>query len=232
MKPTSYDLVVEYARSILEGRKIACREKIQECERFFRDLENPAYELDCKDPEFVIRFIETCVSHKEGESLKGEPLLGKPLLLEPWEKFIVYNLLGFRLKGTKERRFKEAFLFVARKNGKTPFSAALALALAFLERRSGSRIYIVGAALKQARQAFDHILFNLDQMGELREFRVLDNNAEHSISRTFLNKGRVDGSLRIEALAANPDKQDSSCSSRPKPPTPRVKTTASPTAPC
>ena len=209
MKPTSYDLVVEYARSIIEGRKIACREKIQECERFFRDLENTAYELDCKDPEFVIRFIETCVSHKEGESLKGEPLLGKPLLLEPWEKFIVYNLLGFRLKGTKERRFKEAFLFVARKNGKTPFSAALALALAFLERRSGSRIYIVGAALKQARQAFDHILFNLDQMGELREFRVLDNNAEHSISRTFFNKGRVDGSLRIEALAANPDKQDS-----------------------
>ena len=105
MKPTGYDVVVEYARSILEGRKIACREKIQECERFFRDLENPAYEFDCKDPEFVIRFIETCVSHKEGESLKGEPLLGKPLLLEPWEKFIVYNLLGFRLKGTKERRF-------------------------------------------------------------------------------------------------------------------------------
>lgn len=209
MKPTGYDVVVEYARSISEGRKIACREKIQECERFFRDLENPAYEFDCKDPEFVIRFIETCVSHKEGESLKGEPLLGKPLLLEPWEKFIVYNLLGFRLKGTKERRFKEAFLFVARKNGKTPFSAALALALAFLERRSGSRIYIVGAALKQARQAFDHILFNLNQMGELRKFRVLDNNAEHSISRTFFDGGRANGSLRIEALAANPDKQDS-----------------------
>ncbi|MDD4312263.1 MAG: terminase large subunit [Eubacteriales bacterium] len=209
MKPTNYDLVVEYARSIIEGRKIACREKIQECERFFRDLENPAYDFDCKDPEFVIRFIETCVSHKEGESINGEPLLGKPLLLEPWEKFIVYNLLGFRLNGTKERRFKEAFLFIARKNGKTPFAAALALALSFLERRSGSRIYIAGAALKQARQAFDHIFFNLDQMGELREFRVLDNNAEHSISRTFYNRGRVTGSLRIEALAANPDKQDS-----------------------
>lgn len=152
MKPSNYDVVLDYALSITEGRKIACREKRQECERFFRDLDNPDYEFDCKDPEFVIRFIETCVSHKEGESVNGEPLLGKPLLLEPWEKFIVYNLLGFRLKGTKERRFKEAFLFIARKNGKTPFAAALALALAFLERRSGSRIYIVGAALKQARQ--------------------------------------------------------------------------------
>jgi phage terminase large subunit-like protein len=209
MKPSNYDVVLDYARSIVEGRKIACREKVQECERFFRDLDNPDYEFDCKDPEFVIRFIETCVSHKEGESVQGEPLLGKPLLLEPWEKFIVYNLLGFRLKGTKERRFKEAFLFIARKNGKTPFAAALALALAFLERRSGSRIYIVGAALKQARQAFDHILFNIDQMGELRSFRVLDNNAEHSIERTFFEHGKVTGSLRIEALAANPDKQDS-----------------------
>ncbi|MEA5047452.1 MAG: terminase large subunit [Eubacteriales bacterium] len=209
MKPTNDEIIAEYARSIVEGRKIACREKVQECERFFRDLENPAYEFDSKDPEFVIRFIETCVCHKEGESVHGEPLLGKPLLLEPWEKFIVYNLLGFRLKGTKERRFKEAFLFIARKNGKTPFAAALALALAFLERKSGSRIYIVGAVLKQARQAFDHILFNLDQMGELRRYRVLDNNAEHSIARTFFDKGQMTGSLRIEALAANPDKQDS-----------------------
>ena len=41
----------------------------------------------------------------------------------------------------------------------------------------------------------------LDQMGELREFRVLDNNAEHSIERTFFDHGKVTGSLRIEAAA-------------------------------
>ena len=210
MTPPNYDAIREYAQSIIDGRKVACKEKILECQRFFRDLQNQKYEFDCKDPEFVIKFIETCVAHKEGETLEGEPLLGKPLLLEPWEKFIVYNLLGFKHKGTKIRRFKEAFIFISRKNGKTPFAAALALALAFLERRSGSRIYIVGAALKQARQSFDHIIFNLERLHELEEFRVLDNNAEHSIERKFRDENEnVCGSMRIEALASNSDKHDS-----------------------
>ena len=210
MKPSNYDVVVDYAKSILDGKKRACREKVLECKRFFRDLDNPRYEFDCKDPEFVIRFIENCICHKQGEAIDGTPLLGKPLLLEPWEKFIVYNILGFKIKGTIERRFKEAFLFMPRKNGKTPFAAAFALALAYLERRSGSQIYIIGAALTQARQSFDHIIFNLRQLGEIDNFRVLDNNAEHSISRDFEDEdGRVCGSLRIQALAASPDRHDS-----------------------
>lgn len=202
--------VLDYVESILSGKKKACKALKQACERFRKDLANKAYEFRTRDAEFVIRFIETCICHKEGETLSGEPLLGKPLLLEPWEKFIIYNLLGFFKAGTKERRFKEAFIFIPRKNGKTPFTAALALALALLERASGSRILIIGAALKQATQSFSHIVFNLKHMGELENFRVLDNNAEHSISRTFEDAdGNVIGSLYVEALAANPDRHDS-----------------------
>jgi len=78
--------------------------------------------------------------------------------LEPWQKFIVYNLVGFYHRGTNIRVFHEAFIFVPRKNGKTRFAAALAWALALLERRSGSKVYIVGAALRQARQSFEFIL--------------------------------------------------------------------------
>ena len=69
--------------------------------------------------------------------------------------FIVYNLLGFWYKGTNDRRFKEAFIFIPRKNGKTTFIAALAWGLAILERGSGAVIYIVAASLKQAVQSFD-----------------------------------------------------------------------------
>jgi len=125
-------------------------------------------------------------------------------LLEPWQKFIIYNLVGLYHKGTQIRVYKEAFIFIPRKNGKTRLIAALAWALALLERKSGSKIYIVGAALRQALQSFNFILFNLRQMGEEESFRILDNNQEHSISGEL-----GDGSLFIEALAANPDKQDS-----------------------
>lgn len=203
-KHKNHDLVMEYAKSIVEGRKVACKETIQMCQRFLDDLKNPEYDFNPKDAEFVIQIIEKTFVHDKGEKPDGTPLRGEPFLLEPWQKFIVYNLLGFYHKGTKIRRFKEAFIFIPRKNGKTRFVAALSWALSLLERRSGSTIYIVGAALRQARQSFEFINFNLHQMGEAENFRILNNNQESSISGDL-----GDGSIHIEALAANPDKQDS-----------------------
>ncbi|RJQ25558.1 MAG: terminase large subunit [Peptococcaceae bacterium] len=195
---------MEYARSIVEGRKIACKEQIQGCQRFLKDLANPEYDFNPKDAEFVIGIIEKTFVHAQGEKLDGTPLRGEPFLLEPFHKFQGYNLLGFYHRGTKIRRFKEAFIFIPRKNIKTTFAAALAWALGLLERKSGSKCYIVGAALEQSLQSFNFILFNLDQMGERDNFRVLDNNQEHSISGDLGN-----GSIYIKTLAASPDRQDS-----------------------
>lgn len=204
MKYKNYEIVMEYANSIKENRKIACREKKQEIERFFKDLENPEYDFIPKDAEFVIGIIEKTFAHMQGERLDGTPLRGEPFLLEPFHKFIVYNLLGFYRKDTKIRRFKEALIFIPRKNIKTSFAAALAWALGLLERKSGSKVYIVSAALKQSLESFNFINFNLEQMGEKESFRVIDNNQEHSIQGDL-----GDGSLFIQALAANPDRQDS-----------------------
>lgn len=201
----NYSVVMDYTWRIVYGCKIACEENIQVCERFLRDLENPAYDFNPKDAEFVIKIIESTFCHQQGQRLDGTPLRGAPFLLEPFHKFIVYNLLGFYHKGTKIRRYKEAFIYIPRKNIKTSFAAGLAWALGLLERRSGSKVYIVAAALKQALESFNFINFNLEQMGEKENFRVLDNNQEHSISGEI----GADGFLFIQALAANPDRQDS-----------------------
>ncbi len=200
----NYDIVMEYAKSITGYKKVACKEQIQGCQRFLKDLKNPKYEFNPKDAEFVIGIIEKTFVHAQGERLDGTPLRDTPFLLEPFHKFQVYNLLGFYNKGTKIRRFKEAFIFIPRKNIKTSFAAALAWALGILERRSGSKVYIVAAALKQSLESFNFINFNLEQMGEKQNFRVIDNNQEHSIQGDL-----GDGSIYIQALAANPDRQDS-----------------------
>lgn len=203
-KHKNYDIIMEYAQSIIEGRKIACKETKQMCKRFLGDLENPDYDFNPKDAEFVIGIIEKTFVHQKGEDMNGYPLRGKPFLLEPWQKFIIYNLLGFFHKGTALRRYKEAFAMLARKNGKTPFVSALAWGLGLLERRSGAEIVIVGAVLKQALQGFNFLNFNLEQMGEKDNCRVIDNNQEHSISREL-----SDGFIRIETIAGNSDKMDS-----------------------
>ena len=200
----NFGAVRQYVDDILGGLKVACKELIQACERFERDLQDPRWEFRPADAEFVIRIIEKTFVHQQGERLDGTPLRGQPFLLEPFHKFIVYNLLGFFKAGTKERRFKEALIYIPRKNIKTSFAAALSWGLALLNRRSGSKVYIVAAALKQSLESFNFINFNLEQMGEKDNFRVIDNNQEHSIQGDL-----GDGSIFIQALAANPDRQDS-----------------------
>lgn len=199
---------MEYAQSIRDDRKVACIELKQAVDRFFRDLENPDYDVNPKAPEFCIQIIEKTIKHQQGESLDGTPLRGTPFLLEPFHKFIIYNLVGFYLKGTNIVRFHEALIFIPRKNIKTSFAASLAWALSLWYRRSGSKVYITAAALKQSMESFSFLDYNITNMGENAKdggtVKVIDNNNEHSMECVL-----EDGYFYIQALAANPDAQDS-----------------------
>ena len=201
----------QYAEDVLSGEeKRAGKDIVAACRRYQEDLKRDDLEIRPRDPDVAINIIQQTLVHAQGEDLEGRPLLGRPFLLEPFQIFIVYNLLGFWYKGTNNRRFKEAFIELARKNGKTSFVAALAWAVAILQRRSGSKVYIVAAALKQALQAFNFILFSLQYQRIIGKFSVKNNSFDHSISYIFRDaEGRPDGSVEIIALASNPEKQDS-----------------------
>ena len=200
--------VLDYANSIRDGRKIACKETKQAVERFFRDLENPDYEIKHKAPKFCIGIIEATICHQQGERLDGTPLRGEPFLLLPFHKFIIYNLVGFYLKGTDIVRFHEALIYIPRKNVKTSFAASLAWALSLWYRKSGAKTYVTAAALMQSLESFNFLTYNVRHMGEDKKagghVQIIDNNNEHS-----LNADLPDGSFFIRALAANPDAQDS-----------------------
>lgn len=211
MKHKEWAEVLQYAEGIRDGKIIANKERGQAVDRFFRDLDNPAYELRHDGPEFCIQIIEKTLCHQQGETINGEPLRGTPFMLQPWEKFIIYNLVGFYLAGTQVVRFHEALIYLPRKNGKTGFAAALAWALSLWYRKSGSKCYISSAALMQSLEAFNFLDYNVDRMGEKQVrgkkgglVKVIDNNNEHSMEASF-----SDGSFFIRALAANPDAQDS-----------------------
>ena len=203
-------IALDYAHEVASGEKVAGAEIVAACERFLDDLKRDDLELKTKDPDIAIRIIEATMVHAQGEDLEGHPLLGKPFLLQPFQVFIVYNLLGFYYAGTDERRFKESLIVYGRKNGKTSFVASLAWAVAILQRRSGSKCYIVGAALRQAMEAFNFILFSLRYQKIIDKFEVHNNSIDHSIKYTFHDKeGRPDGSIDIIAMPSNPDAQDS-----------------------
>lgn len=211
LKANSYkQIAIDYARSAASGALICGAEVVLAAKRFLSDLEREDLELHTKEPDFVIGIIEKIIVHKKGETLTGEQLTNTALILQPWQVFCVYNLVGFYYAGTNERRYKEAFIFIPRKNGKTLFIAALAFGIGLLERKSGAQIYIVAASLKQAIQSFEDIVYTLRYRGLADDFRIRNNNAEHSIHMDFEDEdGTPIGSLDIEALASNPDVQDS-----------------------
>jgi len=201
---------LQYAQDVVAGKIIAGAEIVLACQRYLDDLKRPDLELRTKEPDLCINIMQGTLVHAQGEAINGEPLLGKPFILEPWQIFIVYNLLGFYYKGTDERRYKEAWIMLGRKNGKTSFVAGLAWAVSIMQRKSGATVYIVGNALKQALQSFHFLTFSLEYKGIKKEFKVQDNSFDHSISYNFRDENdQPDGSINIVALAANPDSQDS-----------------------
>ena len=200
--------VLAYAEEVRSGRARVNADRKKAVDRFFRDLKNPAYEIQPEAPEFCIGIIEGTLCHQQGERIDGTPLRGRRVRLLPFQKWIIYNLVGFYHTGTAVTRFHEALIFVPRKNIKTEFAAELAWALALWYRKSGSKVYLVAAALLQSLETYNFLAYNVRHMGEDAKkgghFRIIDNNNEHSLTATM-----GDGSIMIRALAASPDVQDS-----------------------
>lgn len=219
MKNNNFEEVVAFAEAVVKGERksivddgfrLEGEELVLAAQRFLDDIENTdKYWIDYKAPEFCIQIIETTLKHQQGENLAGEPMRGKPYLLEVWHKFIIYNLVGIKIKGTDICKYHEALIYIPRKNTKTTFAAALSWALVLLYRKSGSKMYIASAALMQSLESFSFLKYNVIEMGEWDKhggsIHINDNFTEHSLSSDFGDGG----SMFIKALAANPDKQDS-----------------------
>ena len=209
-KKSHFEIAKQYAADVIAGNIIASDDVINACKRFEADLKRTDLEVRCSQADLVINIIEKFFVHKQGESIEGIPLQGKPLKLEPWQVFIEYNLFGFWYKGTEQRKYVESFIMLGRKNGKTSLVACTAFAAALLQRKSGSKIYVVAAALKQALESFDFIVYSLRSSGIISEFKIKNSYVEHSIKAEFFAPdGSPDGSIEIQIMASNPDAQDS-----------------------
>ncbi len=204
IKSENFEVALKYAQSIVSGKKVACKETKQAAQRFIYDLKRKDLDFKQEQFDFVIGLIENTIAHQQGEDLLGKPLTGEPLLLQPWQKFVIVNLLGFFNKNSNIRRYHESLIMIPRKNGKTAFASALGWALSILERNSGSKLYILANSLKQTMESFGFLTYNVNRLND-KTIRIRDNNQEHSITKKFGDRG----SIFIQALASDPKRLDS-----------------------
>ena len=93
-------------------------------------------------------FIENFCHHHEGHLAPGR------VKLELWQKATLAVIFGI-MDADGLRQFREVFLVVARKNGKTLFAAAIAEYCTFLDGEYGGRIYFAAPKLEQAALCFE-----------------------------------------------------------------------------
>lgn len=93
---------------------------------------------------FFPKFLKHC---------KGE-LAGKPLELQEWQRELIATLYGWRRKDGS-RRYRQVYLQVPRKAGKSTMSAGIALLDLFITGEPGAEIYSCAADADQAAIVFD-----------------------------------------------------------------------------
>lgn len=143
------DIVTSYCADVQDGSVVACDMVKAAVARYFGDLAKQQtpdfpYRLDQQKAERACQFFPLLLRHSIGE------FVGHPFHLSPWQAFINWNLFGWvREDGT--RRFRRAFISVARKNGKSSYCAGLSLLLTAADGEAGAEVYIGATKLDQAR---------------------------------------------------------------------------------
>ena len=138
----------QYAEDVINNKIVTGSYIKLACQRFKDDLQRD--DLDFKEEvvDKAIRFIGT-MKHFRGKSS------GKNFILEPWQQFIVANIIGFYWKGTNDRRFSSSYIEVSRKQGKSALAAALCMYFLIADGEDGAEVDLAANSRDQAKVAYE-----------------------------------------------------------------------------
>lgn len=178
--------VLGYCDDVLKRRVCAGELEIAAVKRFLADLSacssplrqkkahaeergSQRFWFDYVDANRTCDFVEL-LKHTTGE------FDGQNFRLEPWQKFVFFNVFGFKRldnKGRVVRRFREAFITLGRGNGKSPMAAAMLNRLLVLDQEARAQIKVAAVERDQARIVFEEAALQLktsDYLSEACEF--------------------------------------------------------------
>lgn len=145
--PLSHNPIIEYYNEIESGEIIVGNKVKRIYKKLVDDIyvTDSEYEYDPSRANHVIEFIENYCKHSKAK------WAGKPIDLEIWQKAFLAATFGFVHKIDGTRKYREAFLVVARKNGKSTLSSGICLYLQVADGEGGSEVYAVATKEQQAK---------------------------------------------------------------------------------
>lgn len=181
MTPILQELI-DYSNDCISGRIISGQKHIWACMRFLDDVDKGKYIWHEIEAQKIIKWF-TYLHHSKGE------LSGQPIHLTTWQKFILCQVYGWKTKEGK-RRFKKAFVEVARKNAKTQMQAGAVLyEISTIATKNNETVETYCAATKKDQSK---LLF-VEAQNMLRgsilapKFKITRDKIIHIKSNSFLN---------------------------------------------
>ena len=199
-------LATRYAKSVVKDGKYEGRPcgqlEIASCQRFLNDLAwqtNPDFEWQFFAPaaEQACEFIEL-MPHTKGKWARRTKDQDGLIDLEAWQAFYVCNLFGWFHKENAERRFRECYLEVARKNAKTTLMSAIAVYMAVADGEYAPEVYLGATSERQAK-----IAFNMTR-AMIKKAETYDGFAGEFGAKVYLERIDLPDQGVIEPLPANP----------------------------
>lgn len=150
------DRAREYIQGVLSGNIPACKFTRLAVERQVRDLKiqqtkDFPYSFDEKAAQHVIEVFEKAFYFTKGQWRKGDNNKPRLFELQPWQVFILTTVFGWKHVGTGRRRFRDVYIKVPRKNGKTELMIGVAQYGFAFDSEADPEIYWFATKEKQAK---------------------------------------------------------------------------------
>ena len=147
--------ILAYYQAIRNGSEIVGRWIAALYEIIVTGIEDGTYIFDQKKANKAIRFVEKYVKHNKGK------LGGQPLKLELYQKAMISCIFGI-VDHEGKRQFREIFIVLGRKMGKTLVAAAIIAYEAYADGEFGSEIYCIAPKLDQSDLVYSAFEFTKD----------------------------------------------------------------------
>lgn len=149
---TILEELTEYCNARITGKEIACKKEKWACQRFLNDIKNQGtekfpYEWLEDEAEKIVDWF-ALLRHSKGILEK------QPIILNTWQKLCLCNIYGWYHIKTHYRRFRKAFIEVARKNSKSQMMAGVALYEISAFGVNASEAFCLGTKMKQSLIVF------------------------------------------------------------------------------
>jgi phage terminase large subunit-like protein len=197
--------VNRYARAVCSGKVSAGKLVVAACRRHLDDLEC------AKDPQYPYTFSERavrkiCLFAENMVHIKGKWAVAGPgelpfIHLEDWQVFLLGCAFGWLRRDDQQRRFREIYAEIPRKNSKSTLGAIIGLYMTCADGEQGAEVFAGATSMEQSYQVFRPAWLMVKKNPDFRQHFGLE------LSGTERNPGNIfqlSTNSRFEPLIGKP----------------------------